>query len=131
MGARSDGPPARRGAALVIEDQPVLRMQAVDLVEAAGLEVLEASGADDALRLLETRPDIRLVFSDIDPTDGGDGLELAQAIRDRWPPVAIIVVSGKRIPEPHRLPARGVFFAKPYRPEAVMAAVQRLVAEVR
>ncbi len=128
MGERSNGPTTSRGAALVIEDQPILRMEAVDLVESAGFEVLEAAGADEAVRLLETRPDIRLVFSDIDPTDGGDGLELAHAIRNRWPPVAIIVVSGKRKPEPHQLPARGLFFPKPYRREAVAAAMHRLVS---
>ncbi len=90
---------------------------ALDLVEDAGFEALEAYGAADAMRLLETRPDIRLVFSDIDLGIGMDGLRLARSIRDRWPPVGIIMTSGKIQPRPEDLPARGRFFEKPYRRE--------------
>lgn len=118
----------QRQTVLVIEDEPVMRLMALDLVEDAGFEALEARGADDAVRILEARPDIRLVFSDIDLGAGEDGLRLVHAIRDRWPPVEIIMTSGKVKPEPEDLPARGVFFEKPYRCEEVSAAMRRLVA---
>jgi CheY-like chemotaxis protein len=117
-----------RNAVLVIEDQPVMRMAAVDLVEDAGFEALEASGATEAVRLLERRPDIFLVFSDIDLGTGMDGLTLARAIRDRWPPVEIIMTSGKVRPRPDQMPARGRFFEKPYRREEVASALLEMAA---
>ncbi|WP_309242859.1 response regulator [Lichenibacterium dinghuense] len=113
---------------LVIEDQPILRLMAVDLVEEAGFEALEARGADDAVRLLETRDDIRLVFTDIDLADGADGLRLAHVIRDRWPPVGIIVTSGRRRPQSRELPVSGVFFGKPYDRSRVADAMRRMVS---
>ncbi|GJE79529.1 response regulator [Methylorubrum thiocyanatum] len=117
-----------RNAVLVIEDQPVMLLMAVDLVEEAGFEALEATGATEAVRLLETRPDIFLVFSDIDLGIGMDGLALAHAIRDRWPPVEIIMTSGKVHPRAEDLPPRGRFFDKPYRRDEVAAAMRALAA---
>lgn len=117
-----------RPVVLVIEDEPVMRLMALDLVEDAGFEALEAYGAADAMRLLETRPDIRLVFSDIDLGIGMDGLRLARSIRDRWPPVGIIMTSGKVQPRPEDLPARGRFFEKPYRREEVATAMLEMAA---
>nr|WP_182593214.1 response regulator [Methylobacterium fujisawaense] len=119
---------ARRNAILVIEDEPVMRLMAVDLVEDAGFEALEAFDAEEAVRLMEARPDIVLVFSDIDLGIGMAGLDLAHAIRDRWPPVEIIMTSGKIQPEPGDLPERGRFFEKPYRRDEVAAAMRELAA---
>ena len=117
-----------RPVVLVIEDEPIMRMMALDLVEDAGFEAVEASSPDDAVRLLEARPDIRIVFSDIDLGVGTDGLKLARAIRDRWPPVEIVMTSGKVRPGAHDLPVRGRFFEKPYRRDEVTAALLELAA---
>ena len=117
-----------RPVVLVIEDEPIMRMMALDLVEEAGFEALEAYSAEDAVRVLEARPEIRLVFSDIDLGTGADGLKLARAIRDRWPPVEIIMTSGKIRPAADDLPARGRFFEKPYRRDEVTAALLELAA---
>lgn len=117
-----------RAVVLVIEDEPILRMMALDLVEDAGFEAVEARNADEAVRALEVRPEIRIVFSDIDLGVGMDGIKLAQAIRNRWPPVEIIMTSGKVKPGSHDLPARGMFFEKPYRREDVTAAMRKLAA---
>lgn len=117
-----------RAVVLVIGDQPLLRMGAVDLVEDAGFEVAEASTVDEAMRILMGRTDIVLVFADIDLMNGQDGLKLAHAIREGWPPVELILVSDKARPDPGKLPARGVFFQKPYRAEEVTAVIHQLVA---
>ncbi len=50
---------------LVVEDEMVLRMRAVDIVEDAGFTAVEAVNADEALSILEARSDIALLFSDI------------------------------------------------------------------
>lgn len=110
---------------LVVEDEPLQRMMAVDLVETAGYEAIEAADAADAVRILERRPDIRLVFTDIDMPGGMDGLKLAAMIRDRWPPIELIVISGKRKLQSSDLPARGVFFSKPYKRDELTEAIQR------
>jgi CheY-like chemotaxis protein len=119
-------PPARP-IVLVVEDEPVQRMMAMDVVEDAGFEAVEAKGADDAVRILESRPDIRLVFTDIDMPGGVDGLALAVMIRERWPPIDLVIVSGKRRLAVADLPARGVFFLKPYQPDEVAETLRRMV----
>lgn len=53
-----------------------------------------------------------------------NGLKLAAAVRDRWPPIDIIVVSGHVLPGQHELPVRSRFFRKPYDERQVIAALQ-------
>ncbi|MCJ2088129.1 response regulator [Methylobacterium sp. E-005] len=102
-------------------------MDAVDLVEDAGFKAVEAASAEAAILILESRPDIRVVFTDIDMPRGIDGMQLAAAIRDRWPPIEIIIVSGRRRPQPSDMPARGVFFAKPYKRHEITAMMHRML----
>lgn len=109
---------------LVVEDEPLLRMMAVDLAEDAGFTVVEAANAVAAVAILESRPDIRIVFTDIDMPGGMDGMRLAACIRDRWPPIDIILTSGKSRPD--ALPDRARFFAKPYRHEEVAATMREM-----
>jgi CheY-like chemotaxis protein len=99
---------------LVVEDEPIIRMNAVAMIEDAGYDVLEASNADDAILLLETRPDIRVVFSDIEMPGSMDGVKLIHAVRERWPPVILILASGRVSPAVADMPADTVFFRKPY-----------------
>jgi CheY-like chemotaxis protein len=117
---------ADRGVVLVVEDEPLLRMMAVDLVEDAGFQAVEAADAAQAIAILETRPDIRIVFSDIDMPSGMDGMRLAAAIRDRWPPIQIVLTSGYFSEDEVRMPARCVFFPKPYVPEKVVQALWQM-----
>lgn len=119
---------AERHVVLVVEDEPLLRMMAVDVVEAAGFEAVEAADATQAVEILERRPDIRIMFTDIDMPRGMDGVKLAAAVRRRWPPIEIIVTSGHAVPDCSDLPARSVFFSKPYRQDQVVAAMRRLAA---
>ena len=99
---------------LAVEDEPLQRMMAIDLVEDAGFEAIGAADAEEAVRILEARSDIRIVFTDIDMPGSIDGMMLAAAIRDRWPPIEIIITSGHIREEEVVLPVRGVFFPKPY-----------------
>jgi CheY-like chemotaxis protein len=111
---------------LIVEDEPLLRMMAVDMVEAAGFAAVEAADASDAVDILERRTDIRIVFTDIDMPRGLDGIRLAALIRDRWPPIEIIITSGHEEPDPSHLPDRSVFFRKPYRHDQVVAELLRM-----
>ena len=91
----------------------MLRKLAVGMVEESGLDAVEAADADDAIRL-ESRNDIRVVFTDIQTPGSMDGLKLAHAVRNRWPPIKIIVTSGRGPVKESDLPEGGRFFAKPY-----------------
>jgi CheY-like chemotaxis protein len=113
---------------LVVEDEPLLRMAATDMVESAGFVAIEAANATDAIRMLETRFDVRIVFSDIDMPLGIDGMKLAAIIRDRWPPIEIILVSGHVDSPDVELPAGSLFFSKPYREAEVVDAMRKFAA---
>jgi CheY-like chemotaxis protein len=79
------GTRAKTPAVLIVEDEPLVRLCAVDTVEGAGFEVIEAANADEAIRILESRSDIRVVFTDLHMPGAMDGLKLAHAVRNRWP----------------------------------------------
>lgn len=112
---------------LVVEDEALIRLHSTMLVESLGYEVLEAENADEAIRILEAYPDIRVVFTDINMTGSMDGLELAAFARDRWPPLQFIVVSGAQHPAPSDLPSGARFFSKPYDNALVSHALRALV----
>jgi CheY-like chemotaxis protein len=117
-----------RPVILVVEDEFLLREAAVALVEDAGFEALAVASADEALSILETHgEEIRLVFTDIQIAGSMDGLKLAHAVRDRWPPVELILTSGRRHIQPDDLPNRGRFFAKPYDFDALLQAIQEMM----
>ena len=113
---------------LIVEDSPLIRMGAVDLVLSAGYEALEASDADEAIRILETRDDIDLVFTDVHMPGTMDGVKLSHYIRDRWPPVKLIVASGAAILEESSLPFGSRFFPKPYDDQTITDAMARLLS---
>jgi len=88
----------KRPVVLVVEDEFLLRMEAADMVKAAGFEVVEAGNADQAIEILEARRDITLVFTDIQMPGSMDGLKLARAgLRSRSSQLPVTSTSGKRI----------------------------------
>lgn len=113
---------------LVVEDEPLILMNAVDLVTDAGFAAIEATNADEAVRALEGRGDVRVVFTDIDMPGSMDGLKLARAVRRRWPQVQFIVVSGHINAAQDDLPIGSFFFVKPYRPSQIASALTELFA---
>ena len=124
-----NGTPAGRPrpVVLVVEDEPLLRMLAVEVVEEAGFIAIEARDADEAVTLLESRTDITLLFTDINMPGSMDGLKLAHAVRDRWPPIKILVVSGKQQLQISDLPSNSWFVGKPYQAAALVEELRSLV----
>jgi CheY-like chemotaxis protein len=117
---------SRRPVVLIVEDEFLLRMDAVDMIAGAGFEVLEAGNADQAIEILEARPDISVVFTDIQIPGSMDGLKLARAVRGRWPPIKIVATSGRLNIEERDLPEGGRFLPKPYSPSQVMGVLREL-----
>ena len=116
----------KRPVVLIVEDEFLLRMDAVDMIRAAGFEAVEAGNADDAIDILEARPDITVVFTDIQMPGSMDGLKLAQAIRGRWPPIKIVATSGHVSVTQKDLPEGGVFLPKPYSPREITGVLREL-----
>ena len=112
--------------ALIVEDEPLLMIHAVDIVENAGFRVMEAANADEAVAILENRADIRVVITDVQMPGSMDGVKLANAVRDRWPPILIIVVSGHHKLQPGELPDDVTFLTNPYSERQMRQALSRL-----
>jgi len=112
---------------LVVEDEALLLFSIADDLRDAGFDVLEATNADQAIRLLDDNPEVRLMFTDIDMPGTMDGLRLSAVVRDRWPPVRIIITSGKQPPSPGKIPEDGIFLPKPYTPASVVAAMSAML----
>jgi DNA-binding NtrC family response regulator len=112
---------------LIVEDEALQRLDAVSMVEDAGFDAVEAANADEAIRILEKRTDICVLFTDIDMPGTMDGLKLAKAVSERWPPVRLILTSGHvRVPSAE-LPAGGRFFSKPYRPDEIARNIREMI----
>lgn len=108
---------------LVVEDDALLRMDAVDIVEGAGFEAIEAASADEAILNLESYPAIAYVLTDIEMPGSMNGMALTFAVRDRWPPgddrgdVGPDRAEGGRAGRPRR------FIPKPYQPNQIHDAL--------
>ncbi len=106
-----------------MRDEPIQRFDAVDCVEDAGFEAVEAASAEEAIRILEARPDIRVVFTDIDMPRGIDGMKLRRRSgiagrRSRSSSSRGGVGHGLRTCR-----RGGVFFAKPYKRNEIAAMI--------
>lgn len=116
---------------LIVEDETFIRMDVADMLRAAGFDILEARDADEAIQLLERNSDIRLIFTDIDMPGSMNGLKLAAAVRDRWPPVRIIATSGHCKIQAGDLPVDARFIPKPYQPVQIVSAIRELTGKGR
>ena len=117
----------KKAVILVVEDEAIIRMEAVQILEDAGFSVVEACNAHDALVILESRTDVRAVFTDFNMPGTLDGMRLARMVRGRWPPIHLIVTSGLTSPDTDDLPPNGRFILKPYSPAHVVATIRELL----
>jgi two-component system, response regulator PdtaR len=114
---------------LIVEDSALILMNAVAMFREAGYRTLEACCAAAAIAILENRGDIDIVFTDVNMPGKMDGLKLAAHIRQQWPPIKLLVASGKAIDEDRDLPIGVSFFQKPYAETAVLDAARQLLLE--
>jgi CheY-like chemotaxis protein len=117
---RANAEQAVRKVVLVVDDEPLVRMNAVELFEEMGCEVLEADNGTDALARLEERPDVALLFSDC-RMPGMTGPELADVAARRWPDLRIVLVTGFVSVKPARWP----LLWKPYDASAIERIVEQ------
>lgn len=113
----------KRMTVLIVEDEPIVRFCAAELLSDQGFEVVEAAAADHALEILERRSDVAILFTDIEMPGSLDGSALALLVGRRWPSIRIVVTSGRVRPRPDDLPPPALFLPKPYLPDQLVAAV--------
>lgn len=114
---------------LVVEDEMVLRMRAVDIVEDAGFVPIEAMSADEAIEILESRDDISLLLTDIQMPGSMDGLKLAHAAHARWPHIKIILVSGQISVADADKPSDSKFFPKPLEIKGMVLELREMIGK--
>lgn len=113
---------------LVVDDEALIRINAIDMLTDAGFAVVEAGDAAEALEMLEQHPEIGLLFTDINMPGDMDGLELARRVHALRPDVHLIVTSGKVRPTKDEIPEPGDFLAKPYRERQIVGLVNAAFA---
>ena len=106
--------PNKNGVVLVVDDEPLIRMNAADMLTDAGWTALEAADAADALAVLADHAEVTVLFTDINMPGDMDGLDLARRVHELRPDVQLIITSGKLRPGKSELPGEGRFIGKPY-----------------
>jgi CheY-like chemotaxis protein len=112
---------------LVAEDDGLTRLLAADLLEEHGYTVVEADNAEEALKVLEKRKDVRLLFTDIQMPPGCDGLQLAREVHNRWPKVLLVITSGQVQPARTEIADHGLFIRKPYQAKTLLSQIDDLI----
>src|SRR6476659_2016635 len=112
---------------LIVEDDMMLRMRAVDMVGDAGYTPLEALDAAEAVAILEARSDVALICTDIQMPGQMDGVGLAHTVHARWPAIKIIVVSGQLKQQNLDLPPHSRFLGKPLDAGEVIAEMREMI----
>lgn len=103
-----------RPIALVVEDEPLIEMEAIDLLNDLGYETIGTRNADEALLILHARSDVSLVFTDIEMPGTMNGLALSALIEATWPHIQVLITSGRVMPPNQQLAGNACFIAKPY-----------------
>ena len=114
---------------LIVEDEPLIRFNILDVLEEVGHVALEAANADEALVVLKGRQDVDILFTDVNMAGSMDGLQLAKRVRAMRPNIGIIITSGMVRLDPMTLPANTAFLPKPYMHDALISTINSLMTE--
>jgi CheY-like chemotaxis protein len=117
-----------RPVILVVDDEALLRLSAADVLQEGGYEVVEAADAEEALAILASRGDVRMLFTDVQLPGSTDGMRLARQVHQRWPDIVLLITSGRLRPREEEIPDDGEFVPKPYEPRRLLARVRQLLA---
>ncbi|HEX2555055.1 MAG TPA: response regulator [Microvirga sp.] len=112
------------GVILLVEDEPLVRLVVVDVLMEANFRVIEASNAEEALTVLKAGVPVDVLLSDVEMPPGPNGYALAHVVRQDWPDVEILIVSGREWSVDGDLPQGAAFLAKPVPNEAILQQVK-------
>ncbi len=120
--------PPKPSTVLIVEDDELQRLILIDLLEERGYVVLTAGSALEAIRQIETHPEMRLVFTDIQLTGEIDGLDLLRVVHLRWPSLPLLTTSGRVRPHYAEMPSDTRFIAKPLQVNEMLKQMDELLA---
>jgi CheY-like chemotaxis protein len=123
-------PPSRPKTVLIVEDDALQRLFLIEMLEDQGMRVLQAANALEAIKQLETHPQIRLLFTDIQLAGEIDGLDLLRIVHLRWPHVSLLTTSGRLHPHYAELPSEARFISKPVQETEMLKQMNELLADV-
>jgi CheY-like chemotaxis protein len=118
--------PEPRLTVLVVEDETLVRTFVSDFLDEAGFKVFEATDTEEALTILQARPDIQAVITDVEMPGPMNGFDLARTVHERWPGVTVIATSGRACPPMDDWPESIPFITKPYLPATIVGLVRQL-----
>ena len=119
--------PLEASVVLVVEDDDLVRLCAVEMLEDAGFAIVEARHADEAWFILHERSDVGAIFTDIDMPGSMCGLTLAGRVHEAWPDIRLVLTSGRHRLADREVPDHGLFVSKPYGAEQVVQAIHEAV----
>jgi CheY-like chemotaxis protein len=115
------------GVVLLVEDEPLVRLVVADILMEANFHVIEASGAEEALKVLRAMAGVDVLLSDVEMPPGINGYELARQVDQSWPDIEILITSGREWPRGDDLPPGAAFLAKPCPNATLVSHVQAAV----
>ncbi|MGY2047900.1 response regulator [Methylobacterium sp. JK268] len=127
MGTETESGPGERPVVLVVEDEALTIMDLSDVLEAAGFEPLQSASAERAIGLLESRPDIVALITDVELSGRTDGFDLARTAAQQRPGLPIVIVSGRAKPDPDRMPRDAQFVARPCRGDDILEVLRTVM----
>jgi len=113
---------------LLVEDEVSIRLLIADELRSEGIDVLEASNADEALTILDSSLPVHVLFTDIRMPGRIDGVGLTKLARNRRPEIKVIIASSHQ-PPGYARDAADVFICKPYDLGAMAQQVEKLLAQ--
>jgi len=119
---------------LVVEDDKLVRGQAIDQLTRLGYATFAAGSAQEALAILESGTRIDLLFTDIIMPGGMNGRQLAEEVERRDPSIAVLYTSGyteNAIIHQGRLDPGVTLLNKPYRRAELARKVREALAARR
>jgi two-component system cell cycle sensor histidine kinase/response regulator CckA len=125
--------PAHVGATvLVVDDEAAVRAVAARSLKQAGFRVLQAADGADALELVGRHGPPQLVLTDL-LMPGIGGAELVRRLRERWPVLPIVFMSGYSAEELNRrgaIASEGELIQKPFTPSGLVGSVVAALSRV-
>lgn len=112
---------------LIVEDEPLVRLLATEVLADAGIRTIEPCNADEALTLLEAKPDMAALVTDVKMPGSMDGFSLSRLAAMRWPHLGIVVSSAGSRPGEGDLPEGAKFLPKPYQLSSFVETVRQVM----
>jgi CheY-like chemotaxis protein len=117
-----------RPTVLVVEDEVLIRLMIAEELRRQGVNVVEASDAEEALAVLQGAVPVQLLLTDLQMPGSFDGTALASMVHASFPTIKIVVASSLPPGKSLRAIAHAAFL-KPYDLTAVVRQVKELLPE--